>query len=110
MDVDGIKTFCLSLDRVFEDRPFRDDTVVYRCMENQKIFVFVIPRGDRVLVNVKNTPGWTAHWRMVYPSIIPGFHMNKGHWNSIVLDGSVPAEVIKELIYRSYELVSGKGK
>ncbi len=56
-------------------------------------------------VNIKCAPQWTEFWRNAYKGIIPGYHMNKKHWNTIILDGSVPRKEIERMIGESYDLV-----
>lgn len=59
-------------------------------------------------VNVKVDPQWRDFWRNTYSSVLPGYHQNKNHWNSIVLDGTIPDEDIKRMIAESYDLIVAK--
>ncbi len=61
-------------------------------------------------VNVKVDPQWRDFWRSAYPAVLPGYHQNKEHWNSVRLDGTVPDKEIKRMIAESYDLVLGKKK
>ena len=65
-------------------------------------------RNDNLWVNLKCEPMKADFWRRVYKSVIPAYHMNKTHWNSVILDDSVEADVIKEMINDSYALTKGK--
>ena len=58
-------------------------------------------------MNVKADPEWRDFWRKAYPSVLPGYHQNKTHWNSIILDGSIPEREIKRMIGESYDLIAG---
>ena len=64
--------------------------------------------GGQLRVNVKVAPQWRDFWRQIYPSVIPGYHQNKEHWNTLILDGTIPEKDIKRMIGESYDLVSGK--
>ena len=59
---------------------------------------------DQIWINVKCDPAWRDFWRSAFESIVPAYHMNKEHWNSIILDGTIPQEDIERLILESYEL------
>lgn len=109
---DEIIAYCLSLPGVYEDYPFHDEKwAVMRCRGNKKSFAYLYEREDHLWVNVKCDPQWRDFWRGAYESVIPGFHMNKEHWNTIILDGTVPDKEIKRMIAESYDLVKpGSGK
>lgn len=100
-----IITYCQTFHEAYLDYPFDDVLPVMRVRKNNKIFVFLIQREGHVWVNVKCDPEWTGFWRDMYPAVVPGYHMNKMHWNSIILDGTVPPEQIKKMIDESYNLV-----
>ena len=59
-------------------------------------------------MNVKVDPQWRDFWRNTYDSVFPGYHQNKEHWNSIILDGSIPDEEIRRMISESYDLITKK--
>ena len=59
-------------------------------------------------INVKVDPQWRDFWRDTYESVLPGYHQNKEHWNTVILNGSIPAEEIKRMIAESYDLVVKK--
>ncbi len=61
----------------------------------------------QVRINVKVEPEWRDFWRNTYKSVIPEYHQNKEHWNTVILDGSVPDEDVKRMIAESYDLVTG---
>ena len=100
---------CLSLPGAYEDYPFDDAN--WACMRhssNKKIFALIFDRGGRVWINVKNEPSWGDFWRSEFPAVVPAYHMNKIHWSGIILDGSLPREVIMRLITDSYDLTAPK--
>ncbi|MEQ8156780.1 MAG: MmcQ/YjbR family DNA-binding protein, partial [Clostridiaceae bacterium] len=97
--------FCSSLQNVYEDYPFRDTNwTVMRHTENKKVFAWIYEREGHIWINVKCDPELRCFWRDIYKSVVPGYHMNKEHWNSIILDGSVQETDIKRMIEVSYEL------
>lgn len=97
--------YCLQFNNVYEDYPFNDPNwCVIRHKGNKKIFAFIFNRDGYVWVNVKCDPEWRDFWRETFDSVIPAYHLNKKHWNSIILDGSVPNEDIQRMISESYDL------
>lgn len=101
--------FCLSLPGSFEDYPFHDENwAVLRHRENGKSFALVFHWREHDCINVKCSPEWTAFWRGTHSAVLPGYHMNKTHWNTIICDGSVPADDIRQMISDSYRLTLPK--
>ena len=101
--------FCLTLEDTYEDYPFHDyNWTVMRHKRNQKMFAAIFGRNEKIWINVKCDPNLTYMWRNTYESVIPAYHMNKCHWNSIILDGSIPADEIKNMICDSYILTKPK--
>ena len=99
----------ITLPDVYVDTPFRDTNwVLLRCRGNRKAFAWTFEREGKIWVNVKVAPEWRDFWRNAYQSVIPAYHLNKEHWNSIILDGSIPPQEIKRMIAESYDLVKGK--
>lgn len=105
MNIEDIRDFCLMKQDVTEGLPFGPDTLVFKA--DNKVFALVSLDGDPS-VNLKCDPQLALELRERYDSVLPGYHMNKKHWNTVNLNGSVPDEVIMEWINHSYELVSGK--
>lgn len=102
--------FCLEFPHSFEDYPFDDlNWTVMRRKDTKKGFAWIFKREGKIWVNVKVKPDWAMFWRDNYKSVIPAYHMNKTHWNSVILDGTVPDSEIKMMISESFELC-GKGK
>lgn len=99
--------YCKSLGQVYEDYPFKDSNwTLMRHEANKKTFAFIFERDGYIWVNVKCNPEWILVWRETYDSVMPAYHLNKKHWNSIILDGTVPDGEIKRMIGESFDLVS----
>jgi predicted DNA-binding protein (MmcQ/YjbR family) len=95
---------CLSLPHVEETMPFGPDVLVYKV--GGKMFALVIPDDFPPSVNLKCDPNRALELRDRYEDIQPGYHMNKRHWNTLVLEGRLPARLVRELIDHSYQLVT----
>jgi predicted DNA-binding protein (MmcQ/YjbR family) len=104
MNVETIREYCLSKKNVKEDQPFGPDTLVYKIAG--KIFLLLSLDDDPLQFNVKCDPDLALELREEYTCVIPGYHMNKKHWNTIIVDGTAPSKKIKEWIDHSYELVA----
>ena len=76
----------------------------------RKVPVIIRVKDGYVWINVKCDPEWREFWRNAFESVIPAYHMNKTHWNSIILDGSVTDKDIQRMIGESYDLTKGKKK
>lgn len=101
--------FGMTFPDVYVDAPFHDDNwVLLRYRKNKKAFAWTYEKNGHIWVNVKVDPQWRDLWRNTYPSVLPAYHQNKEHWNSIILDGTVPEEEIKRMIAESYDLIVGK--
>lgn len=97
----------LSFPDTYRDAPFHDDNwQLIRVKGSSKTFMLVYERNGSVWVNVKVNPEWRDFWRKTYPSVIPAYHQNKEHWNTIILDGSIPEDEVKRMIADSYDLVT----
>jgi len=103
MDFNSLKDYCLGKPGTSEDFPFDMITLCFKV--GTKIFALVGLENDPLRVNLKCDPEWAEELRDQYTSIIPGYHMNKRYWNTVILDENVPDELIYRLIDRSYELV-----
>ena len=103
MNVETLREYCLSKKAVTEDFPFGETTLVFRVME--KIFLLVALDASPLQFNAKCNPEKAVELREEYDAIKPGYHMNKKHWNTIVIDGTIPNALIKEMIDDSYDLI-----
>ena len=108
MNIESLREYCLSKPDVEETLPFGPDTLVYKV--NGKMFLLTGLDEEQLSFNVKCDPDKALELRAEYPCVLPGYHMNKKHWNTIVVDGSVSTKQLKEWIDWSYELVAGKKK
>ena len=99
--------YSLSFPDTYQDAPFHDDNwQLIRYKGNKKAFLWTYERDGYVNLNVKVDPERAYIWRTKYKSVLPGYHQNKDHWNTINLDGSIPDKDVKAMIAESYELVS----
>lgn len=97
----------LSFPYTYQEAPFHDPNwQLVRVQGSKKAFLWTYERNGCINLNVKTDPEWRDFWRRAYESVIPGWHQNKEHWNTIILDGSIPDDVIKKMISESYELIS----
>ena len=102
MNIEELREYCLTKKGVTEDMPFGNDTLVFRVMD--KIFLLTNLEGE-LRINLKCDPERAIELRENHPAIIPGYHMNKKHWNTIIMDGSLNRNLVLSLIDHSYELV-----
>jgi len=107
MDIEQLREYCLQKPGVEEDLPFGPNTLVFKV--NGKIFLLAGLDNHPLRFNVKCNPDRAIELREEYPDhVLPGFHMNKKHWNTVVVDGSVAGKELRAFIDQSYELVKGK--
>ena len=107
MDVETFRNYCLSKKGVTENFPFGEDTLVFKVLS--KMFALTGLDGEDFRVNLKCDPERAIQYRETYPdSIIPGWHMNKKHWNTVYFETGLPEKLLIELIDHSYDLVASK--
>lgn len=102
MNIEEFRTYCISKPGVSESFPFDQSTLVFKV--GGKMFILVNVDVYESF-NAKNLPDRNIELRELHTGITPGYHMSKVHWNTIKLDGSIPNQLIKELIDVSYQLV-----
>lgn len=102
MNPDTVRKYCLSKNKVTESFPFDDVSPVYKVMN--KIFC-IMNLDSPVSVNLKFDPEDAITAREEYEQVIPGYHMNKKHWNTVYLNGKATDKIIKTWIDNSYNLV-----
>lgn len=103
MDLPDVISHCLSKAGAEETTPFGPEVLVYKVAG--KMFALTNPEDVPARVNLKCDPDRAIDLREQHEAIIPGWHMNKRHWNTVTLDGSVPTPLVKELLDHSYDLV-----
>ncbi len=108
MNIDQIREYCLRKKGVTEEFPFNEETLVFKVME--KIFLLASLESIPLQINLKCKPEKAVELREEYEAVQPGYHMNKKHWNSISIDGSISDSKICEWIDESYNLVSASLK
>jgi predicted DNA-binding protein (MmcQ/YjbR family) len=102
MNIEELRDYCLSKKGVTESLPFDETTLVYKVMG--KMFALT-DTEDAFSMNLKCEPEMAIELREKYPAVQPGYHMNKKHWNTIYIDGSISDEVLKSWIDDSYSLI-----
>ncbi|MGQ1785223.1 MULTISPECIES: MmcQ/YjbR family DNA-binding protein [unclassified Saccharicrinis] len=105
MNIEEIREYCMSKKGTTEELPFDEVTLVFKVMG--KMYALGNLEGD-LSINLKCNPGKAIALREEYESINPGYHMNKQHWNTLEMDGSLKPDFVKELIDHSYDLVVSK--
>jgi predicted DNA-binding protein (MmcQ/YjbR family) len=103
MDLAAVCAFCQDLPGSVEDTPFGPDVLVYKV--GGKLFALTDPGDHPPRVNLKCDPDRAVELREEYDAVRPGYHMNKKHWNTVILDGSVPSPLVRDLVRHSYDLV-----
>lgn len=99
--------FGLTFPDTYLDTPFHDPNwQLVRFKGNKKAFLWTYEKDGYINLNVKVDPEKAFFWRKIYSSVIPGYHQNKDHWNTIILDESIPEEEIRRMIAESYDLIS----
>ena len=94
--------YALSFPKTYQEAPFHDNNwQLVRVEGSKKAFLWTYEREGYINLNVKADPQWRDFWRSTYASVIPGWHQNKDHWNTIILDGTVPEQEIQRMIAES---------
>lgn len=97
----------LSFPDTYQEAPFHDQNwQLVRVKESRKAFLWTYERNGLINLNVKADPEWRDFWRSAYPAVSAGYHQNKEHWNTIILDGTIPDHDIRRMIAESYDLVT----
>ncbi|BEP15256.1 MmcQ/YjbR family DNA-binding protein [Acidothermaceae bacterium B102] len=106
MGPEDIARYALTLPEVTEEQPFGPDTDVYKVAG--KVFAIVWPDAVSPRVNLKCDPTLALHLREQHAAVSPGYHMNKKHWNTVLLDGTVTDDEVEEMVEHSYgQVVAG---
>lgn len=105
MNIEELRDYVLQKPSVTEGFPFGEDTLVFKIKD--KIFLLTGLESDPLQFNVKCDPDKAIELREEYPgSVLPGYHMNKKHWNTIIVDGVLSKKQLKEMVDNSYNLVN----
>ena len=100
-------SYGLTFPNTYLEMPFKDTNwQLIRVKESKKAFLWIYEREGYINLNVKVSPEWRDFWRKAFKSVIAGWHQNKEHWNTIILDGSIPEKDIKTMIAESYTLIT----
>ena len=108
MNIETLREYVLQKPNVTEGFPFGDSVIVFKV--NGKMFLLVPLDTEQLQFNAKCDPDHAIELREQYDCIQPGFHMNKKHWNTVVVDGTIKNNQLLELVDESYDLVSKKKK
>lgn len=108
MNIEEIRDYCISKVNVSESFPFGPDVLVFKV--NSKAFLLLPLNQKPVQFNVKCDPELAIGLREQYDCVKPGYHMNKKHWNTIIVDGSIARPMLQEWINHSYILVNKNNK
>jgi len=103
VDARVLKDQCLALPGAVEEFPFGDEVSVFKV--GGKMFALCGLDARPLQLSVKCEPDIAAQLRAAHPAIVPGYHLNKRHWNTITLDGSLPDQMVSDLLADSYDLV-----
>lgn len=104
MNIESFRNFCLELPGTTESFPFDETTLVFKVAG--KMYALASLDAVPLRVNLKCEPEEALRLRMQWPEdVLPGYHMNKKHWNTVVFEGLLPDDLLQELIRHSYELV-----
>ncbi len=102
-----VEEFVLSMPNAILEYPFGEDVAVYKV--GDKMFALIAEKSDPLRISLKCDPQLSQVLREKYESVMPGYHLNKKHWNTIVLSGQLEWEDIMGLIRHSYDLVGKSG-
>jgi predicted DNA-binding protein (MmcQ/YjbR family) len=103
MTPDELRAACLAHHGAVEDFPFGPDTSVFKV--SGKVFAISGLDGQPLTVSLKCDPELALSLRAAHPAIVPGYHLNKRHWNTVTIDGSLSEEMVLDMIEDSYDLV-----
>jgi predicted DNA-binding protein (MmcQ/YjbR family) len=103
MNIEELRNFCLSLPGTEETFPFDEVTLVFKLMG--KIFALVSLDANPPRVNLKCDPDKAMELRERYTAVLPGYHMNKKHWNTVIVDGEVSKDELRQWVVNSYQLI-----
>lgn len=108
MTREEILAYGLSFPQTYQEAPFHDPNwQLVRVEGSRKAFLWTYEKDGYLNLNVKADPAWRDFWREAYTGVvIPGYHQNKEHWNTLILNGTIPEQDVRRMIAESYELVT----
>ncbi|MCD8522904.1 MAG: MmcQ/YjbR family DNA-binding protein [Saccharospirillaceae bacterium] len=106
MNFQTLRNYLLSKPEALEDFPFGPDAYVYKVQD--KMFALLYEKDGKARINLKCNPQQAVELRDVFRAVIPGYHMNKTHWNTVLLDGDVPDGELERMVDHSYGLIIQK--
>jgi len=102
-----VASFGLTFPDTYMEMPFKDTNwQLIRVKDSKKAFLWIYEREGFINLNVKVSPEWRDFWRNAFKSVVAGWHQNKEHWNTIILDGSIPDKDVKNMIAESYAIIT----
>lgn len=109
MDHKTVEDYVLSMPNSRRDYPFGEDVAVYKAKvgDEEKMYALIVEQKLPVRISLKCDPQLADLLREKYETVMPGYHLNKKHWNTIVLTGQMPWDEVKGQILLSYNLVTG---
>lgn len=105
MDHKTVEDYVLSMPNAVREYPFGETVAVYKV--NDKMFALISEGSDPLRISLKCDPQLATILRERYETVMPGYHLNKKHWNTLVLSGQLPWEEVQGFILHSYNLVTG---
>lgn len=109
MNIEELREYCLEKPNSTESFPFDNETLVFKV--NNKMFLLASIESQPLQFNVKCNPEQAIELREQYPmAVLPGYHMNKKHWNTIIINGDLSLAQLQQFIDQSYDLVAKKAK
>lgn len=104
---EDVLNYGLSFPGTYKEAPFHDQNwQLVRITDNKKAFLWTYERDGYLNLNVKVDPEWRDFFRNAYESVIPGYHLNKEYWNTIIIDGTIPDSEVKKMIEESYRIIT----
>jgi predicted DNA-binding protein (MmcQ/YjbR family) len=105
MDHKTVEEYVLSMPNAKLDYPFGKDVAVYKVED--KMFALISEGSDPLRISLKCDPQLAVTLRERYESVLPGYHLNKKHWNTLILTGQLTWDEVQDLVRHSYQLVTG---
>ena len=102
MNIEELRDYCITKPAVTESFPFDESTLVFKVAGKMFLLTDLV---DTFSMNIKNTPEKVIELREQYPGVLPGYHMNKTHWITVMIDGAISDSLLRKWIDESYELI-----